>query len=256
MARALPELAMASILVGCATLACRRWGPRIGGLIGALPAVVGPVLLITAQDRGAAFTARAANGTLLGITALSAFVLAYSRVADRARWGASLAAGWMSAALVAGLVGWWGGGLAFPDGLGVATISLGLAYALMPRSAAAVTGGPLARREVPLRMVLTAALTATLATAAELFGPVIGGMLAALPVLASVLAVFTHRRDGSEAVVALLGGMLSGMTGFVGFCSVVAVLIVPAGAAAAFAAASVTALGLQVLAIVYRPSFE
>jgi hypothetical protein len=256
MVRALPELAMASILVGCATLACRRWGPRIGGLIGALPAVVGPVLVITAQDRGAAFTARAANGTLLGLVALGAFVLAYSRVAARARWGASLTAGWASAALVTGLVGWWGGGLAFPAGLGVATLSLVLAYALLPRSATAATVGPLLRAEVPLRMALTAVLTATLAAAAELFGPVIGGMLTALPVLVSVLAVFTHRRDGSAAVVALLRGMLLGMTGFVGFCSVVALLIVPAGAAAAFAAASIAAVGLQVLAIAYRPSFE
>jgi hypothetical protein len=90
---------------------------------------------------------------------------------------------------------------------------------------------------------------ATLATTADLFGPLVGGMLAALPVLASVLAVFTHRQYGAVGVVGLLRGMLSGMAGFVGFCAVVATLIVPAGTAAAFAVATGVAIGLQVLAL-------
>ncbi len=74
------ELVIAPILVGGSTLACRWWGARIGGLISAFPAVIGLVLLITAHERGALFTARAANGTLLGLVALSGFVLVYSRL--------------------------------------------------------------------------------------------------------------------------------------------------------------------------------
>jgi hypothetical protein len=80
----------------------------------------------------------------------------------------------------------------------------------------------------------------------------VGGILAALPALASVLAVFTHRQDGAAAVVALLRGMLSGMAGFVGFCAVIAMLIVPAGTATAFATATLTAIGLQCLLAVER----
>jgi hypothetical protein len=62
------ELALAPALVAASTLACRRWGARIGGLLSAFPAVVGPVLLISEQQYGSAFTARAAVGTLLGLT--------------------------------------------------------------------------------------------------------------------------------------------------------------------------------------------
>ena len=73
-------------------------------------------------------------------------------------------------------------------------------------------------------MALTAALIVLLTIASGLFGPVVGGMLAALPVLASVLAVFTHREHGSDATIGLLGGMLTGMSGFVAFCAAIALL--------------------------------
>src|SRR4051794_1535081 len=96
------EGVLAPALVGAATLAARRWGERTGGLVSAFPAIVGPVLLVTALEHGAAFAARAASGTLLGLVALSAFTLAYARAARRLRWPASLAAGW-SAAGAAGL---------------------------------------------------------------------------------------------------------------------------------------------------------
>src|SRR4051812_45463233 len=97
------EVVLAPALVGAATLAARRWGERTGGLVSAFPAIVGPVLLVTALEHGAAFAARAASGTLLGLVALSAFTLAYARAARRLRWPASLAAGW-AAAGAAGVV--------------------------------------------------------------------------------------------------------------------------------------------------------
>lgn len=243
---------MAPLLVGCASVAAQRWNPRIGGAISALPAVVGPVLLITAQDRGAIFAARAANGTLLGLAALGAFVLAYSAVAQRARWGLSLCVGWSFAALASALTGWLAGGLGLLGGLAVATVSLILASAALPDAhpTAAVTPLPAhGPRELQVRMALTAVLVALLVMGGELFGATVGGLLTALPVLASVLAVFTHRRDGSFAAIALLRGMIGGMTGFVGFCAVVSLLIVPAGTAAAFAAAAATAVGAQVLTL-------
>jgi hypothetical protein len=221
---------------------------RLGGLISAFPAVIGPVLLITAENRGAVFAARAANGTLLGLAGLAAFALSYGWVALHAPWRVSLAMSWASAVALCVLVDATAGELGFPAGLAVAVISLTVARLAMPGSEAPAThrpdpapgGGGIASA-----MFVTALLVAALAAAAELSGPVIGGMLAALPLLASVLAVFTHRRDGGKAVAALLRGMVSGMAGFVGFCAVVAMVIVPAGTAAAFAGATVTAIGFQ-----------
>jgi hypothetical protein len=88
-----------------------------------------------------------------------------------------------------------------------------------------------------------------LGAAARAFGPAVGGVLAALPVLASALAVFTHRADGAAAVAGLLRGMLGGMAGFVAFCLLVAVLAVPAGVPVAFAAATLAAVALGPAAV-------
>jgi hypothetical protein len=242
---ALLELVLAPALVGAATLAARRWGEAIGGLVSAFPAIVGPVLLIAAHEHGSAFAAKTASGTLLGLVALSGFALAYGRTALRAGWRASLAAGWATAAAIAVLLGTVKAGpLA---GLVAATLSLLAARRALPRGAAtrATTPARPPRWDLALRMVLTAVLVVSLTAAASRLGPVVGGVLAALPALASILAVFTHEQHGARAVVFLLRGMLSGMAGFVVFCAVVAALVDRAGVGATFALAAVAAISVQ-----------
>jgi hypothetical protein len=240
------ELVVAPALVGASTLAARRWGQRIGGLVSAFPAIVGPVLLIAAHEHGTAFAARAANGTLLGLVALSGFAVAYGRTARHAEWRTSLVAGWGAAATIAILLG-----TVDPDplaALAAATLSLVVAYRLLPCGATGLQAAPAARWDLPLRMALTAVLVASLAGAASRLGPGVGGILAALPVLASVLAVFTHEQLGAAALAALLRGMLSGMAGFVIFWALVAALVDRAGVAATFAAAALVAAAVQAAA--------
>ena len=71
-------------------------------------------------------------------------------------------------------------------------------------------------------MLLTALLIVVLTAAADGFGPAVAGALSALPALASVLAVFTHRRDGTGALLILLRGTTEGMVSFAAFCAVAA----------------------------------
>jgi hypothetical protein len=248
------EILFAPALVALATLVGRRWGAHVGGLVSAFPAVVGPVLLIIAQQRGDVAAARAASATLLGLVALSGFALAYARAARGMRWPASLAAGWACAVAAAALAGWSLAGAGLPAALTAAVLSIAAARSALPRSAHQHVGAFQAsqaapRGDVVLRMALTAALIVLLTGASELFGPVVGGMLAALPVLASVLAVFTHRVHGSGATIGLLGGMLTGMSGFVAFCAAIALLAPPAGTAVAFAVATLCAVAAQALVL-------
>jgi hypothetical protein len=244
------EILIAPVLVALATLAGRRWGAKAGGLVSAFPAVVGPVLLIIAQQRGDVAAARAASATLLGLVALSGFALAYARVARGTRWPASLAAGWACAIAAAAISGWALAGAGLPAAFAAAVLSIAAARSALPRSVQQPhISPPQTRRrgDIVMRMALTAMLIALLTVASELFGPVVGGMLAALPVLASVLAVFTHRVHGSDATVGLLGGMLAGMSGFVAFCVAIALLAAPAGTAVAFSVATACAVAAQAL---------
>jgi hypothetical protein len=240
------QVTVAPGLVAAATLASRRWGERAGGLVSAFPVIVGPVLLIAALDHGAAFAARTASGTLLGLVALSAFLLAYGRAAERAGWRASLAAGWAVAAAAALVLAAVRAGPV--TGLAAAIVSLAVAYRGLPAGAAPVARRPAPSWDLPLRMALTAVLVVSLAAAGGRLGPEIGGVLAALPVLASVLAVFTHEQQGAAELARLLRGMIAGMGGFVVFCALVAALVRGAGVAAAFALAALGAVAAQALA--------
>jgi hypothetical protein len=238
------QLVIAPALVGAATLTARRFGGHAGGIVSAFPAIVGPVLLIGAHDHGTAFAAREASGTLLGLVTLSGFVLAYARMALRSGWRASLAVAWAASAAGAAVLS--GVGTGPVAGLAAAAASLACAHRLLP-DGAVLSQPPSAgwRGELASRIALTAVLVVSLSVAARLLGPFAGGVLAALPVLASVLAAFTHRHQGAPALHALLGGMLAGMGGFVAFCFVIAVLVDRAGVLTAFAVATLAAVVAQ-----------
>lgn len=249
MGSTLIALVMAPALAGVSTVVARRWGERAGGMVSAFPAIVGPVLLIVALEHGRGFAARAANGTLLGLVSLAAFALAYGRVARRHGWRPSLISGWAGAAVAGLAVGLAAGGFGSPAGLLVAAAARALACRALPAADAGGAGPRPRRAAVPLRMASAALLVAVLSAAAGAVGPLIGGMLAALPVLACVLAVSTHREAGAPAVIGLLRGMLAGMGSFVLFCQVIALAIVPYGMAPAFAAATLGALIVQALTV-------
>jgi hypothetical protein len=244
----------AAVLVAASTLAARRWSLRIGGVVSAFPAIVGPVLVLVAVERGPAAAARNADGTLLGLVALAAFTAAYGRAALRRGWMASLVNGWTAAA-IAGLASAAAGARAgAPVGLLAASISLWLAH----RSLATASGQevlprqstlPGTRAGIPSRMAVTGLIVVALAGAVNALGPLAGGVLSALPVLASVLVVLAHREAGALAAVALLRGTVAGMAGFVAFCQIVALLVTRAPLVPVFAAATVVALLVQTPAL-------
>jgi hypothetical protein len=229
-------------LVGAATLAARRWGQRVGGVVSALPAIVGPVLLISAERHGTAFAAQAATGTLLGLAALSGFALVYGRIALRGSWPWSLAGAWLAATTIGAMMDALDVGLVIA--LPIAVASLALAHRGLPALRVPTAGEDRSPLDLVLRMTLTAALILVLAATAGRVGPTVSGILAALPVLACILATFVHARHGGAAAVQLLRGMLSGMAGFVVFCVLVAALIGTMEVGATFAVAGGAALAV------------
>ena len=241
---------LAPALTAAVTLVARRYGPRAGGVVGGFPAIVGPVLFIDLIEHGAPFTARAATGTLLGLVTVSAFAVVYGRLAPRG-WRTALAAGCVAAAVAgAALTGLQAGPVV---AAAVAAVSLAAAAFLIPRAPAALARDAAAatfgRWDLPGRLVASLVLVATLAVLAGVVGPTAGGVLAALPVLAAVVSVFTHRTDGPVAATAFLRGLLGGLGGFAVFCLLIALLIEPAGGPVAFIAATAGAVVAQLAAV-------
>jgi hypothetical protein len=75
------RLLLSPLCVVAVSLAGRRWSVAVAGLLGGLPVVAGPILLVETLLHGRDFAADAAAGTLLGLLALTAFVVVYGRVA-------------------------------------------------------------------------------------------------------------------------------------------------------------------------------
>jgi hypothetical protein len=237
--------AVAACLVIASTMAARVWGHGIGGLVSAFPLIVGPAFLLAALRHDAAFAATMATATLLGVVSLSGFVLVYGRSARRCGWPLSLGLAWAAAAVLGVLVGEVGGNLS--GALLAAIVSPLLARAALPQGRHVDVPAASHRWEMPARVALTALLIVGLTAAGEQFGPTVAGALAALPTLASVLAVFTHARHGPDALVAMLRGMLGGLAAFVSFCALIALLLEPAGLIPAFVLATSAAVLMQLV---------
>jgi hypothetical protein len=72
------KIFLVPMLVAGVTVATRRWGLRIGGVLTALPIVGGPTLCFYAIEQGNLFAASAARSTLLGIVAIAAFCVVFA----------------------------------------------------------------------------------------------------------------------------------------------------------------------------------
>lgn len=244
MTQILAKLLLAPAFVVAASLVVRRFGPLIGGVVGGLPALAAPILLVFALDQGEAFAARAAVATLLGLVSLTVFLVVYGWLAPRARWTVCLPAGW--AAFLAATAVLDSVDVPAAVALLLAWASFGVVLRLTADPAPAGPAGPAPspppRWDLPLRALCALALVLTLTGAAAALGPHLSGLLTPFPVLASVLTAFTHAHAGAQAVRRLLRGFLLGLFAFALFCFVVAVLVEPLGIAPAFAIAAAGAL--------------
>lgn len=241
------KVLLAPGFVVLASLAGRRFGVRIGGMFGGLPVVAAPILLVYALAHGDRFAANASAATLLGLISLMAFVIVYARLAARWPWWLTLLAGWSTFALCTFLFSF----VHVPAALALLLMGCTLLSAPLllpprrPKSVESETSEPLPGFDLPLRAASALALVLVLTAAASWLGPQVSGLLAPFPVIASVLAAFTHSQRGNVEVLALLRGLLLGYAAYALFCFLLAIALRPLGTASAFALATAAALACQ-----------
>jgi hypothetical protein len=244
----LVKLTLAPALVVGSSLAGRRWGHQVAGLLVALPLVAGPILLITELEHGRHFAAGAAAASLLGLVALVSFVVVFAHVARRVGWLGAVFAGWAAFIVVALAFGQ----ASIPAGFGLALAAV--AFALAPRLLPVDPHEPdlalaeLPSWDLPARAVATALLVLGLTGAAAGLGPKLTGVLTPFPVSNTVLAAFVLVLEGPVQLDDFFRGFLRGGYGFAVFCFLVAVLVIPLGALAAFLIALCGALFAQGIA--------
>jgi hypothetical protein len=238
------KLALVAASILGATVAARRWGHAVSGLMAGLPMIVGPITAILLVDQSAERVRAILLATLQCQPAMLAHVLAFTHAARRWRWPACLllanalylALAWLLTRLDLGAAGavalvlaaWWGVARAMPGTDGAATGRIEV-----PRS------------ELWWRLCAALAVAAGVIQGAATMPAAWGGVLLAAPITGNVLPAFTLPRHGPQATALLLRGFVHGQLGFTAFV-VAMVLLLPALPAA-------LALGLAVVAAVLGP---
>lgn len=239
------KLLLAPTLVVASTLAGRRWGPTVAGTVIALPAVVGPILLIMTLEHGVTFGAAAARSSMPGLVATAIYTLTYAWLARRLHWLPTLLLSWLVCLAVDVPMSW----LHVPAwvGLLMALVCTEITALLLPHEEHVPSTTPPPWWDLPARALVTAALVTAITSLSGLLGPSMAGVLAPFPIATSVLSAFVHAQDGAVAVAHTLRGMLRGLPGFITFCFLVAVLVERWGIAGAFLTATLAAVAVQVV---------
>jgi F0F1-type ATP synthase assembly protein I len=105
-------------------------------------------------------------------------------------------------------------------------------------------------------MVVGTAIVLAITQAAGLLGAQLSGVLAALPVYVSVLAVFAHQLEGPNQALGVVRGLQIGLFGTIVFFLVVTSAIEPLGIVPSFAIALVAVAAVQSvsLRVLRRPT--
>jgi hypothetical protein len=241
------RLLLAPAFIVAISLVARRYGTRAGGIVGGLPVIAGPILFVLALDEGRRFAADAAVGTMLGVVALIAFVVAYVAVSRRRRWPVAITAGWGVFFVVLAAIEpiHAGPGLAVVLACGACTTGV----LLLPRPE---RGAHPASAHPPHDLLLRAGSAVVpvvvITGVAGAVGPHVAGLLAAFPIITPVVAAFTQAQLGPAESTRLLYGFTVGFFAYALFCFVIAVGLVPIGMGA-FAVGAVVALLVQAVSV-------
>ncbi len=240
------KLTLAPMLIGLVSLAERKWGASISGLLVGLPLTAGPLLFFLTLEQGKSFSSRTSIASMMGLVALAAFASVYARVSQAHGWIPSLLGATGTYIAISALliklpslsVGW-----AFPIACGALLLAL-LSFPRQPSLTPEfkISSG----REISLRMAMAAAIVFLLTSLARLLGPVSSGLASIFPVYTSILAVFNHMKS-SVLALAVLKGVVTGALGSAVFFVIVASAQGRLATGLCFGSAALAAIAVQAL---------
>ena len=239
------KLTLTPLFIATASLAQRRWGGVVGGLIAGLPLTSGPVSVFLALEHDPAFTANAATGTLFGVTVMAAFCVAYVHAAKRNGYIASalIAAG--VCALMTALVS------ELPQ---TTSFAIGFTYPALFFLLYLIGNPPTERPsvklpwwDIPARMSVASVMVLSVTGVAGIIGAKWSGLLSSLPIFGLVMGVFSHRIGGPVAAHALLRGFVVGALGAATFFTVVSLNFEQTSLPMTYGAATLAGLGVVAL---------
>jgi hypothetical protein len=233
---------LAPLAVVAGTLAQRRFGYAVSGLILGLPLTSLPLLWLVALQHGTAFASSMTGALLVGSIAEAVVLWLYARLTIHLSPSLALLGALGAFALAAEAVNL----LRLSALLAGLITALGFAAALrwwpVTTNSNASSEG---RSRLWLRVTMSAVFTIVIVALAGRLGPVLAGLIDALPALSLMMAFTTHQDHGSGASSRFLHGVTRGSFSYLAAMVVLAELLRTGNLLLAFAAALMAALVVQ-----------
>jgi hypothetical protein len=231
------------LAVAVGTLAQRRFGDTVGGLVIALPIASLPLLWLVALQHGTGFASSMTSALLIGSVAEAVVLWLYAHFTVRFSPFAALGGALGVFALAAGAV----------DVLKLSAIlagvitAIGFAAALrwwpaVPQVSPSASQGP---SRLWLRIIVATLFTMAIASLAGRLGPILSGLIDALPATSLMMAFLTHQEQGSPASSHFLYGVTRGSFSYLASMIVLAELLRTRDLPLAFGVAMIVALIVQ-----------
>ncbi|QDK78398.1 hypothetical protein EXU85_07180 [Spirosoma sp. KCTC 42546] len=217
------KITLIPAVIALVTLAIRKWGNKIGGLIGSMPWVAGPILLFFIAEQGKAFGIQSIQGTMTGILALISFCFSYSTLSQKLSWLPTLVLSYVIYTITAVVVNYLQLNLSLSYVLVIGSVLVALRFFPVPKEQSTS-----ARRlpfDILIRMVVATLFVLVITGLASILGPNWSGILTPFPILTSILAIFSHSLQGSNATISTLRGLVIGLLGFTTFLFLQAFLL-------------------------------
>ncbi|WP_445672936.1 hypothetical protein [Pseudomonas inefficax] len=246
------KLIVTPLLMWAISLASRRWGGLLGGLLSGMPITSGLVMTFLCLEQGTAFALGALPGALGGLAAVQATYTFYLLVTRRLGVASAVLLALLFYGLAAYVFTHWGN---LYLSIAVALLLIGVLIRASGREPRPDTLARPRHRfwEIPLRMVSATCLLMVITSLASWLGPATSGMLAPIPVIAWPLVVFAHVQSGRAGMAAMVRGNAIGAVGVIAFYLVLAGLLEAWGVAITVSLAMICAVVLTVgLAAVLR----
>ena len=219
------KAAMVPLAMLLSSLAARRFGHGVAGILAGFPLVATPVMLVLTLQLPAATLEAIVAATLIAVPANVGYLVVWAWLARRFAWWGCLAgatfafaaAGLSIAAVAPSLLGSWPTALVFGIVLPVLSPAIGLR--LMPPVPAGERDGVTAGVRIPaseivVRMTVAFLMGMALIAGAGTVTPSLSGLMMTWPVTGTVLPAFTLALHGRAAVIVLLRGSVRGLLGF------------------------------------------
>jgi hypothetical protein len=233
---------LAPLAVVAGTLAQRRFGYAVSGLILGLPLTSLPLLWLVALQHGTVFASSMTGALLVGSIAEAMVLWLYARLTIHLSPSLALVGALGAFALAAEAVNL----LRLSALLAAVITALGFAAALRWWPVASqdhtTSDGP---SRLWLRVTLSAVFTLVLVALAGRLGPVLAGLIDALPAMSLMMAFTTHHDHGPGASSRFLHGVTRGSFSYLAAMIVLAELLRTGNLLLAFASALVAALLVQ-----------